>query len=78
MDEWYKDFGHRPTVRYYKLLHVDGDSSVEVEQFTFDTIRRRITATEKRAVPFKSWVDALANNSVHSVAESQVPFLFHF
>jgi len=78
MDEWYKDFGHRPTVRYYKLLRLDGENSVEVEQFTFDSVRRRITADDRRTIPFKSWIDALANNSIHAISEYQVPFLFHF
>ncbi|WP_455381821.1 hypothetical protein [Salinispira pacifica] len=78
MDEWYKDFGHRPIVRYYKLLRLDGEKSVEIEQFTFDRLRRRITSTEVRTIPFKAWVDAIAANSVHEIPEAEVPFLFHF
>ncbi len=78
MDEWYKDFGHHPIVRYYKLLRLDGENSVEVEQFTFDSRRRSIAGSETRTISFKAWVDALSGNAIHPVPEAQVPFLFHF
>ena len=78
MDEWYKQFGHRPTVVYFKLLHQDGEEEIELEEIRYDTIGRNIVSTVMRTVPFKEWVDALAANEIHSVPESQVPFLFHF
>ena len=78
MDAWFKEFGHRPHVRYYRLLHQHGEDRVDLEEFHFDTASARVVDTRLTTVEFKWWVDSLAANAIHPVPESQVPFLFHF
>jgi hypothetical protein len=78
MDEWYKEFGHRPQLTYYRLQHLDGEEHVDLEEFLFDSVSRRVLHTRHIRMSFKWWVDSLASNTIHRVPEPQVPFLFHF
>ena len=78
MDAWFKEFGRRPVVKYYHLTGAENETSVELEEFQFDTLSHRVTNSAHLIVGFKAWLDLLATNSVHAVPESGVPFLFHF
>lgn len=78
MDEWFKEFGRRPLVKYYHLVGAENETNVELEEFRFDILSHRVTNPTHLTVDFKTWLDLLATNSIHSIPESSVPFLFHF
>lgn len=72
--EWYKVFGDSDNVTYYHVLNIS-DEVVKVEAFEYYSLLRRVESISQYGISAKDWMEREAENSIHPVPRTQVPFL---
>ena len=76
--EWYKTFGSHNIQSYYNILGVNGNEKVEVVEYSYSKVFRKILSQKTKTIPFKDWTEDVVQNNVHSIPKEKVPFRFIF
>jgi len=76
--EWYKTFGSDNIQSYYNILGVKDNEKVEVAEYSYNAVFRRLISRKNKSIPFKEWTEDLVRNNIHAVPKDKVPFRFIF
>ncbi len=81
--EWYKAFGEKETPSgetecYYHLLDIGESVRVRVYYYYPDLKHVKHLESTTEEYPVKWWLKQLAENNIHLIPKSELPFLLKF